>query len=173
MASNGAGKPAQSQVETAEGGMWPLWCHSHQRARVLWCTTCTTAVCGGCRGGDHKGHQVSCEDDRGGAATRWPIPGEWRGWWGNRTNLLKETVEEEGKGAAVRFAGAGLKEVRKRFADLSKQLHPDKVVDEEKKVAATAKWVAAKAAYDLLRELALARPGGGGRRSASEDRRGI
>ena len=60
-------------------------------------------------------------------------------------------------------AGAGLKEVRKRFADLSKQLHPDKVADEEKKVAATAKWVAVKAAYDLLRELALARPGGGGK----------
>ena len=141
---------------------------------------------------------------------------EWRGWWGNRTNLLKELAEEEGKGAAVRFdekggpvslvgphraikkiadamrrerggsrtaprrrtspsprrtsppprrtspgrtrgapggrggvgsgaggreerearkvlrleAGAGLKEVRKRVADLSKQLHPDKVVDE-------------------------------------------
>ena len=28
---------------------------------------------------------------------------EWRGWWGNRTNLLKELAEEEGKGAAVRF----------------------------------------------------------------------
>ena len=39
-------------------------------------------------------------------------------------------------------------------------------------MAATAKWVAVKAAYDLLKELALARPGGGGRRSASEDRRG-
>ena len=69
-------------------------------------------------------------------------------------------------------AGVGLKEVRKRFADLSKQLHPDKVADEEKKLAAKAKWVAVKAAYDLLRELALARPGGGGRRSVSEDRRG-
>ena len=69
-------------------------------------------------------------------------------------------------------ARVGLKEVRKRFANLSKQLHLDKVTNEEKKVAATAKWVAVKAAYDLLRELALARPGGGGRRSVSEDRRG-
>ena len=82
-----------NSVETAEGGMWPLWCHSHNRARALWCTTCTTAVCGECRGGDH----------RGGAATRWPIPGEWRPWWGNRTNLLNEIVEGEGKGAVVRF----------------------------------------------------------------------
>ena len=94
-----------NSVETAEGGMWPLWCHSHNRARALWCTTCTTAVCGECRGGDHRGHQVSCEDNRGGAATRWPIPGEWRGWWGNRTNFLKEIAEEEG--ATVRFDEKG------------------------------------------------------------------
>ena len=25
------------------------------------------------------------------------------GWWGNRTNLLNEIVEGEGKGAVVRF----------------------------------------------------------------------
>ena len=99
MASNVAGGPALSQVEMAVGGMWPLWCHSHNLVRA--------AVCGECRGGDHRGHQVSCEDDRGGAATRWPIPGEWRDWWANRSNLLNVLVEEEGKGAAVMFDEKG------------------------------------------------------------------
>ena len=107
MASNAAGGPALSQVETAVGGMWPLWCHSHNLVRALWCTTCTSAVCGECQGGDHRGHQVSRKDDRGGAVTRWPIPGEWWDLWVNRSNLLKELVEEEGKGAAVMFDEQG------------------------------------------------------------------
>ena len=83
------------QVETAVGGIWPFWCHSHNLVRALRCTTCTSAVCG------------ECWCDREGAATRWPIPGEWRDWWANRSNLLNELVEEEGKGAAVMFDEQG------------------------------------------------------------------
>ena len=66
-ASNRAGRPAQSQVEIAKGGMWPLWCNSHNLVRALWCTTCASVACRECWGGDYRGHQVARKDARGGA----------------------------------------------------------------------------------------------------------
>ena len=69
--------------------------------RALWCSTCTSLVCRECWGIDQRGHQVSCKDDRGGVTTQGKIPKEWRDWWANQSNLLKELVEEKGKGVAI------------------------------------------------------------------------
>ena len=71
----------------------------------------------------HHLHQcwggVTHKDDRGGAATKWPIPRKWWDWWANWSNLLKELVKEEGKGAAIMFEWVAVRTAYKLLRELA------------------------------------------------------